>query len=316
VVLLSDDVHFYRASLLRNLPLEAVAALRKEELALYRASDAVAVITHEDAQRIRSSLASEEGEENGRGEGDGASDGQVFTPPAAKLNVRVVPMVAAVIVEAEAEAETEAQTEAEFEASWALRGGVVTVGNGANPTNAASVAWFVRYVWPLARQQLLDRRPREIRGDGRLATVAGAVAEADSADLTAPQEQHQQAMLGERDATFTLIGADWDPALANVAGVEVRDRARSQGRVRVACKSTPLRVQLRVRLYGLKYLSLVWPSCVLIVFFLVPTAFSPGARLPRRRCPRSRAPPSARLRFAHPRLHGPQHQERPGPGTR
>ena len=233
IVLLSDDVHFHRASLLGNMPLRDVEKIRREELAFYRASDAVAVITSEDADRIRSAVATE-------------SDGS-------NLSVRVLPIVADVFADNMTTSSSESSSKsaallpqdtptsphfgnvyeiddddenASF-SSWAARAGVVMVGNGANPTNKASVDWFLKEVWPRARESLLhfhlyDAHGASQRGTsnaGGTLTTAEVASDGQAAVVSKTRTSTVQA---ERLATFTLIGADWDPTLANIPGVEVQ----------------------------------------------------------------------------------------------
>jgi len=229
IVLLSDDVHFHRASLLGNMPWSDVEALRREEVALYRASDAVAVITSEDAARIRSAIA-EQTEDS-------------------RVSVRVLPVVADLFANKVASGSSESAarlpqatsatsskimaetiedgdySEDNSLSSWAARAGVVMVGNGANPTNKASVEWFVRDVWPRARDSLvhflLNTAPGASQSDARKvgATRAAAEVEVDGQVAVTMMSRAE----AERLAAFTLIGADWDPALANVPGVEVKE---------------------------------------------------------------------------------------------
>lgn len=229
IVLLSDDVHFHRASLLGNMPRNDVEALRREELALYLASDAVAVVTSEDAARIRSAI--------------------VEHTDASRLSLQVLPVVAdlcatnmatgssesaarfpqATPMSSNAVAETnqsDCSEDASLPPSWgAARAGVVMVGNGANPTNKASVEWFLHDVWPRARKSLVHYMMSNARSPPQSdATKAGATLAASEVEVDGQVAVTMMPRVeAERLATFTLIGADWDPALAHMPGVEVKE---------------------------------------------------------------------------------------------
>ena len=139
-------------------------------MAIYRAADGVATITQEDSGRIISALGSNRGSlqfverlPTVAGEVDVATHG-ITSPHQWGHNGKTD------------------GSEGE-DLPFVDRRGIIMVGNGANPSNAVSAAWFVNEVWPLARP-LLDE-------------------------------------WSDDEVTFTLVGADWDSNLARHDGVEI-----------------------------------------------------------------------------------------------
>ena len=101
--------------------------MKAEELQIYRDADAVLTITTEDRSRILSATM--------------RADRQTVDPE----RVVPIPMVSEATVGVQ---------EAWHGKPFDQRGGLVMVGNGANPVNRASVEWFLTEIWPLLRAAL------------------------------------------------------------------------------------------------------------------------------------------------------------------
>lgn len=164
-VLLTDDVHYIRA---KSLASSTYMAVKNRELSAYISSDMVITVTLEDEDFIRKNIEQYKG-------AVGDEKWLEMRTRVAKLSavpdkLADIPLVKAVRYVLRPEAEQEAQ---EGDAGsvakvpgYAQRKNLIFTGHATNPTNLASIRWFLYAVWPRI-QTLIPGVKIQLMGHGK-----------------------------------------------------------------------------------------------------------------------------------------------------